>query len=273
MLFSPTKNPARSLYRFWDQFVPHLPDGHWAVTCQWGYNIQNTQPGSERGWGQRGWQAARIYSANGDTAIIYGKRYYRIDARFVLFPDGRFALRYIHGYGNRMALAQSTFLQYDSVSGQERWSVRPELDWAWVDDYWLDKQGHVPKRAVQQYGLNVLWELHRDPKWDARWKGRMVSDGWQIRLAKDQTNPFAAVTWQESNERAVNHLQAWLANEDRIRLHRIDLREHPRPQRERREPVEPDIDGLASHIIALLDVNQPANNVPHPKARRLQEAS
>jgi hypothetical protein len=261
-VFVKGQNPAVSLFNFWDEFVPQSRSPYPCKWQKWG--ITDDDPGARMGWGDRGWAIGRI-TRGGETGFIYGKRYRGIYASFVLLPDGRFGLRYVHGYDNRVSLSKGTFLHYDQVAARERWSVDPSLRWKdWIRNDDLDRQGHVPKLLVQKFGFDLLWEL----KYDYRDRER-ISEGWRMVLAEDQHTDLRVV---DTTDIDLSHARAWLESEERRRLKRIDYRENPRPKRPKRIYIEPDIPALASHIVALLRVDEPANNVPHPKAR-LQEAA
>jgi hypothetical protein len=262
-VFVKGQNPAVSLFNFWDEFIP--PSTRWRQSCSWNkWGTSDEDPYSRRAWGERGWGIGRINSSANETGFAYGRFHRTIYSCFVLLPDGRFGLRYLHGFDNRKALSQSTFLHYDRVASRERWSVVPSLDWKWQEDAHLDKQGHVPKLLIQNFGFDLLWELRHDVRLSS-----YPSGGWYMALAENQETTFR----QTPKESILTHARTWLEWDNGCRLKRIDYRENPRPYRPKRAYVEPDIPALASPIVALLRVDEPANNVPHPKVRRLQEAT
>lgn len=261
-VFTPDANPAKSLAKAWNGFLPS--DLTLVNTCfnsygwdsyssSYGWDSYSSFKVAPTGWGPYRWMASRVISPTGETGFIYGRasKGYgnQVDLRpmLVLLPDGRFMLNYVYGWQKRSELCQGTFLDWGRVAGKTRWAVRPSFECnvgpsgSWPATRWwpvrdMDMIPHVPDLAVTDAGIHILWELKRFPST----KG-LPNDGWGIVIAKNQEtsfrkNEYVYATRTKSklgNDEYIEYIAEWLADEERRQDRRLIIaKSPPRPESE-----------------------------------------
>ena len=274
-LYPPGQNPAKSLYAAWDMLLrDRIEDRHRIEGDARFQEIWSTRSSRQASvpWMRDRW---RIYYVGRDEADdpVYG--YGRNEAHgywqpaMYLTSNGAFAVA-IRSWGQRHALAESTFLAYGYLYRTYYWYApdRPSSTGSWAD--LAEPLGHRHAVAEWVMNLNSGWlKLTPDPRTRyesaGRWRMMPVAPpGGQLMEAKVQSMERQDAIWYRRKRR----IEAAYRRENRLPKLR-PLSAPPARLRSGNQTLTSD-DSVAQ-LAALIRVDQPAKPSLQTRPSEAQE--